>query len=121
MVKGSELRLRKYDAKVVHPVIRARFEALKPMMVEQEAVKFTELVNLEETVKPILEAEGVETILFPFYYSYARMLYRVGVNFTGTTRDIEVQIIYEKWSARGLVKAILQDIARVLGITIPKP
>jgi len=121
MVKRGELRLRKYDAKVVHPAVRSRFEALKEMMTEQVGTKFAELVTLEETVKPILEAEGIETILFPFYLSYARMLYRVSGNFTGTTLDIEVQIIYEKWKARGLDALILQDIARVLGITIPKP
>jgi len=121
MVKKGEHRLRKYDAKVVHPVIRTRIEALKEMMVEQEAVKFTELVNLEETVKPILEEAGIETIFFPFYFSYARMIYRVAGNFKGTTRDIEVQIIYEKWRARGLDATLLQDIARVLGVVIPKP
>jgi len=121
MVKPSELRLRKYDGKVVHDVVRTRFDALKPMMVEQITARFTDLVNLEETIKPILHENGVPTYQFPFYLSYGRAVWKKAQNFTGATLNIEVQIIYEKWKARGLLAAVLQAIADAIGVTIPKP
>jgi len=121
MVKETELRIRKFKGKVVHTAVRARIEALKPMMVEQETAIFTSLVNLEETIKPILHDAGIETFLFPFYLSYGRALWGKAQNFTGGTLNIEVQIIYEKWKARGLNATVLQSIASALGLVIPAP
>jgi len=121
MVKNTELRIRMFDKKVVHTAVRARFDALKPLMVEQETAIFTDLVSLEETVKPICQDAGIETYMIPFYLSYGRALWGKKQNFSGATLNIEVQIIYEKWKARGLNPTVLQNIASALGLTIPSP
>jgi len=121
MVQPAYIRVRKHEVKVAAPQVRARFAALKDMMVEQEYEKFGQLVAVEETIKPILQEAGIPTIEFPIYYSYGRLIWGKTQKFTGASLSIEVQIAYEKFRARGLNATVLQSIASALGVTIPSP
>jgi len=121
MVKAGWVRIEKYKHKIHPDVLRQRFDALKGIMVEQENVKLSALTSLEESVKPILEANGVRTLQIPFYLSYARAIWKKAEKFTGSTLDLEVQFVYETWKARGLDPTILQEIASVVGVTILQP
>jgi len=121
MVRLPEYRIRKHYAKLVPAQVRTRYDAMKDMMVEQEYVKFGELVDLEETVRPILQQAGITSMTFVIYYAFARALWKKMMMFTGGTLDVWAQILYEKFKARGLNATVLQDIASALGVTIPKP
>jgi hypothetical protein len=116
MVRPQAYRVKKYEAKVSGDVVKARIDAMKDVMVEQTTAKFADLQNLEQTVKSIVEPEGVPSILIPHYLNFGRELYRLSGRFTGTTLQNEAKLVFEKWKSRGLNAEILKDIAEVFGI-----
>jgi len=121
MVRSSEYRLRKHTAKVTSAAVRSRIEALRDSMIEQEDSIFAQMEALEKKVQPILLNAGVQSYAFPAYYAFARKLEFKKQRFGGVSLDIEVQIAYEYWKARGLDATVLQDIATALGTPVPKP
>jgi hypothetical protein len=116
MVRPQVYRIKKYDGKVVGDVVKARFDALKDSMKEQQEVRFADLVNLENTIKGIIEPEGVATILIPHYLNFGRELYSLCGRFSGTSLANEAKLAYDKWKARGLSADILKTIAQAFGI-----
>lgn len=118
MVRNETYRARKYDSKIDPDVIRSRFLAQKPDMVEQMAAISAELVLIEEKAKQVLETAGVTTMLFPAYLNFARECYRIGKNFSGRTQINEVYYMYSKWVSRGLTGTILADLASMCGVDI---
>jgi len=121
MVRSASWRIRKHQKKVVPEAVRARIEALKGSMVEQEYAVFGTMEALEDKVQGILLNAGVPSLQFPIYYSFARKLEFMKRRFGGVTLDIEVQIAYETWKARGLDATVLQDLANAVGTPVPKP
>jgi len=121
MVRSSAWRVRKHKAKVVPDAVRRRIEAERDSMIEQEYAVFGTLEALENKIQSILMEAGVSSIQFPIYYSFARKLEFKKQKFGGRMLDIEVQIAYEYWKARGLDPTILQDIANAVGTPVPKP
>jgi len=118
MVRGEVTRLRKYYGKVLADPVRARIDALKDMMVEQEEARLTELTALEGDVRTVLERRGVTTIQYPIYYAYGRRLWKLKTKFTGAIVAREARILYEEFKFKGLVPAVLEEIASVLGVPI---
>ncbi len=116
MVRPQTYRIKKYDAKITGDVVKARFDALKSVMVEQQEVRFSDLVNLENTVKSIVEPKGVPTILIPHYLNFGRELYSITQRFSGATLNTEATLVYQKWKARGLDPALLKAIAQAFGV-----
>jgi len=116
MVRPQVYRIKKYENKIVGDVIKARFDALRDVMREQQEVRFSDLVNLEETVKSIVEPQGVPTILIPHYLNFGRELYSKTQRFSGTSLQNEAKLVYEKWKARGLNVDLLKAIASAFGI-----
>jgi len=118
MVRGEVVRLRKYYAKVAADPVRARIDALKEMMVAQEEARLTELTALEGDVRTVLERRGITTIQYPIYYAYGRRLWKLKTKFTGPVLAREARILYEEFKFKGLVAAVLEEIAGVLGVPI---
>jgi hypothetical protein len=116
MVRPQVYRIKKYEGKVVGDVVKARFDALRDTMTEQQSVRFSDLVNLEQTVKGIVEPQGVPTILIPHYLNFGRELYSLTSRFSGTTLDNEAMLVFQKWKARGLTVAILKSIGSAFGL-----
>jgi hypothetical protein len=116
LVRPQVYRIKKYEGKVVGDVVKARFDALKETMAEQQSVRFSDLVNLEQTVKGIVEPQGVPTILIPHYLNFGRELYSLTSRFSGTTLDNEALLVFQKWKARGLAVAILKSIGSAFGL-----
>lgn len=117
MVRKGDLRIRKYEGKVDPTVISSRYEKLKGMMVEQATTKFSDLASLEDEIKTkVLEPGGVPTIQIPFYLNFAREIYKKSSAFSGKTLSNEIGLIMNKWMARGLDKAILEEVARIAGV-----
>ena len=116
MVRPQVYRIKKYEGKVVGDVVKARFDALKETMAEQQEVRFSDLVNLENTVKGIVEPQGVPTILIPHYLNFGRELYSLTQRFSGVTLNTEATLVFQKWKARGLQVALLKAIGSAFGI-----
>jgi len=116
MVRPQVYRVKKYENKVVGDVIKARIDALKEIMAEQQAERFADLQSVEELVKSIVEPAGVSTIFIPHYMNFGRQLYSLSQRFTGTTLNNEAKLVYEKWKARGLSVDLLKAIANAFGI-----
>lgn len=116
MVRPQTYRIKKYQGKVVGDVIKARFDALKDAMVEQQQVRFSDLENLEMTIKSIVEPQGVATILIPHYLNFGRELYSLVQRFSGATLNSEATLVFQKWKARGLTVALLKAIGSAFGI-----
>jgi len=121
MVRAGYGRILKYKAKIDPEPVRIRFTAMRDIMTEQMTAITGELRDIETSSKEILHAEGVETIAIPVYLAYVRLLYNRRRMFTGNTLNKEAQYIYDKFKARGLVSAILVDLAKIQGITILAP
>jgi hypothetical protein len=116
LVRPQVYRIKKYQGKVTGDVVKARFDALKDTMAEQQEVRFSDLVNLENTVKGIVEPQGEPTILIPHYLNFGRELYSLTSRFSGTTLDNEALLVYNKWKARGLKTDILKAIGSAFGL-----
>jgi len=116
LVRPQVYRIKKYEGKVVGDVVKARFDALKETMAEQQEVRFSDLVNLENTVKGIVEPQGVPTILIPHYLNFGRELYSLTQRFSGVTLNTEATLVFQKWKARGLQVALLKAIGSAFGI-----
>jgi len=122
MVRSQTYRQKKYEAKVDPDVVRARFSAMKSVMAEQTAVKFSDLATIEDGVKKqILEPKGIPTIQIPFYLNVARQLYSIVQRFTGSTLGKEAKLVKDKWVARGLDASVIDEIIDYFGITLPSP
>jgi len=120
MVRPQVYRQKKYEAKVSGDVVKARFDALKEVMVEQTAERFADLVAFEEGVKKnILEPRGIPNIMIPFYLNVARELYKLSRKFTGATLGKEALLVKQKWTARGLSAEVIDEIIDYFGITLP--
>jgi len=120
-VRKASLRIKKFDAKIDHDVIRDRFLKLKPLMLEQESEVFSDLERFENETKELLESKGVPVYQIPYYLCYMRELYKkVARSFTSETLKNEELSIRTKWVNRGLNDETLKDIARLFGIE-PKP
>jgi len=116
MVRPQVYRVKKYENKITGDVVKARIDALKDVMVEQQSVRFSDLVNLENTIKSIIEPEGVPTIMIPHYLNFGRELYSLTQRFSGATLDTEAKLVFDKWKARGLTVNLLKAIGSAFGI-----
>jgi hypothetical protein len=116
LVRPQVYRIKKYQGKVTGDVVKARFDALKDTMAEQQEVRFSDLVNVENTVKGIVEPQGVPTILIPHYLNFGRELYSLVSRFSGTTLDNEALLVFTKWKTRGLTVTILKAIGSAFGL-----
>jgi len=121
MVRDSEKRRRKFEAKVDPDTLKRQTAALKPMMVEGQAQYFSEIAIIETEVKSLVEAEGVTTLQVKDYLNYAREMYRLSKHFTGLSLRVEAQLKVNKWSDRGLDGGLLVKIANLFGVDPTPP
>jgi len=120
MVREASRRKQKYEAKIDADVMRSRILAHKSAMVEQMEAKTADLATLETEVKRVVEAQPtVYTHLIPAYLNVGRQLYKLQKNFSGKTYTAEAKLVLDKWKGKGLVQAILTEIAKLFGITYP--
>jgi RNase H-fold protein (predicted Holliday junction resolvase) len=115
-VRPAGYRRSKYEAKIDGVIVGQRFTAEKENMVNQVDERFAELVKVEDDVKSVLEDSGVTTITIPFYLNFARECYRRKKQFTGATLRAEVEVLQNKWIARGLDLDMLTAIKRYFAI-----
>lgn len=118
MVRSATTRKEKYNAKLRGNVWNARFEALKPMMVEQINAQYPIQVFYEEKMKAYLESIGMYSIMQHHYMNFGYQLWRLSRMFTQTTLRMEALEIANKWLRRGLNATHLIHIAQLFGIDL---
>jgi len=69
--------------------------------------------TLREAVAVVLSAEGVSTIWWAYYYAFGRKLAWLKVHWGETeVMRSEARIQLDVWTARGLVRPVLERVAR---------
>lgn len=76
---------------------------------------------VESQVRQILCSHGVSTISFAYYHAYARELGKLQrQELPESLMEVELTLIMDKWSGRGLEREVLRDIAcQVFNIPLP--
>jgi hypothetical protein len=103
-------------------VLSERVGAYKPKMHEQIAAVFPQLEAVENEVKLILAEAGTQTILNPAYINFGREVWRNTTKFSGGQLINAVNILLNKWVARGLDQDTLEKIRNtVFALAAPAP
>jgi len=121
MVREATVRRRKYEASIEGEQIGRKFDALKPLMVEQEGTYLPRIGEVETKVKQICERDGVPTYLVGQYVNFGREIYSLATRFTSLSLAAEAQWTVNKWGSRGLEGNLLLEIARLFGVTPTDP
>ena len=111
MVLSGARRGAKYAAKIVGDVVKNRVDAQKDNMVANATPEFNALASKEAAMGSYLDAQGINTMLKPFYMSYGRKLYALQKKHEGVTYENEACIATFAWQRRGLNIATLIYIA----------
>jgi len=112
--RTADIRVRKYDLGVIPDNVRAKFEALKPFMLDYQEVTQSEIVAFETKVKAILDEEGVVGPLRVMYLNFGRALYRASNHQTGSALNTYALAEKAKSVQLGLVAGILDKIAQAV-------
>jgi len=112
--RTADIRVRKYDLGVIPDNVRAKFEALKPFMLDYQEVTQSEIVAFETKVKAILDDEGVVGPLRVMYLNFGRALYRASNHQTGSALNTYALAEKAKCVQLGLVAGILDKIAQAV-------
>jgi len=112
--RTSEWRLRKYELGVIPDNVRAKFEALKPFMVDYQEVTQSEIVAFETKIKSILDEEGIPGPLRVMYLNFGRALYRASLHQTGSALNTYALAEKAKCVQLGLKPEILDKIAQAV-------
>jgi len=84
---------------------------MRNTMIANVQATFPEIVAMETQVKQVLDGEGVATIDYPFYLSFARELWRLQrCEMSGDSLAREAQVLIQKWVGRGLSQPVLEVI-----------
>ena len=117
MVRDPAMRAAKYKAKIDPDAIRLRIVAMKDSMAEQIAAVQQSIVDVENTVKSVLENQttAIAPALYPPYLSFGKELYGIDRAYRGTAKTLEGNLAYAKWKGRGLTATVLKAIGDALG------
>ena len=73
--------------------------------------KFQKLVNLEDSVRSVLNGQNIATIYYPFYFAFARQVWAMkqkGID--GDSLRTATAALIAKWVSRGLTQTVLELI-----------
>ena len=117
MVKSAERRIARYKGKIDPDVYRSRISALGEEMKKEAEVGQTAVTNIQAQVRSILDEHGINPVFAMPYQACAQELGALVRKFSGKTLEAEADLVLDKWYARGLVCEVLEDIAKMFGIT----
>jgi hypothetical protein len=111
----SDRMIENYAARLRAGQMGCRRDGLTKAQTERYAAGVARIKRIRAETGAVLDAAGVPTIVRPFYYSFALKLGKIDRNAWGdcAKRD-EGLILVSTWVARGLSRAVLLEIARVL-------
>jgi len=77
--RNYDKRVRNYDLAVIPDVVRSKFEARKPAMLDGQEEYQKTLTDVEIAVRGILDDEGIVANMRVMYLNFARTLVRASV------------------------------------------
>jgi len=112
--RSYEIRTRKYELAVIPDVVRTKFEALKPLMVDEVKARFNEITAIEEKVKEVLDDNGIVANMRVMYLNFARALYSAKGHQSGLALQKVAAAEKAKYVALGLDPDILDKIVQIV-------
>jgi len=112
--RPSELRVQKYNLAVIPDNVRAKFEALKSFMVEQQQAQQKLITDFETKVKAVLDDNGILANQRIMYLNFARALFRAKGHQGGVALRKIVTAEKAKFVQYGLDPTILDEIAYIV-------
>jgi len=113
-IRTADIRTRKYELGVIPDNVRAKFDALKPFMLDYQEVTQAEIVSFEGKIRSILDEEGVVGPLRVMYLNFGRALYRASNHQSGSALNTYALAEKAKCVELGLVPGILDRIAQAV-------
>ena len=121
-VRNAYRRIQKWDASLAGDSLSTKVGRMKDMMKSQVEEMFPALVSMEDSVKTVLDEEGLSTTQYPFYLNFGRQCFKLSREFAGATLISRANIVLQRWVADGYVQAILERIRNtVFTLTAPGP
>jgi hypothetical protein len=120
--KSADERIANYETGLDPEHVKQMFERRKAGMIIRHTNRVTALAAMEDMVKSSLaDEENVTTLLYPYYYDFARQVFKLHTKIPGgKAHDREVRILIDTWTSRELDERILVKIAdEVLGVKVP--
>jgi len=115
-------RLEKYELKYADAATAtARLTAVKTLMDLRYEAASSPIVNVVDSVRGIIETEGVPSGMHAIYYAFGQILAKLMFSHTGATLNKEIVGLKEMWvTAYGADPTILDKIiTAVLGAVPP--
>jgi hypothetical protein len=116
--RNPSRRAKKYTAKTDYEVAQKRVYSLKTLMINNVKTAYTEQAQLEQQVGKYLNSLGLPGIIIHHYRNYSQQLFALKRKFTDQSLSTEATIAAKKWKTRGLDQRHLENIAKILGITL---
>ncbi len=111
MAQSADRRNKKYQRKVSDTEHIARqLELAKADMAVSYEQSQVYAAEMERLVRAILGKNGIPTIAYPGYLNFARQIGKIANRFQGDSFMNEAKILIDKWTARQLVREILETI-----------
>lgn len=114
--RNAERRVEKYEKSVIPDVVRAKFEALKSLMVSGQNAMQAMLVDLETKVGEILNEAGIAGVHRIPYLNFARAIFRASLSYSGNALKTIADAEKAKYKGLGLNETVLNKIVDAIGI-----
>jgi hypothetical protein len=118
-MRNADIRINKYLRKMNGSHLGPIFKNQLTRMAQNYAEWANEVVEYENLVKSILDAQGVLISTYPMYLCFTRELLSLKKRFSGNVLIDRADLIVAKWSSAGLDPTILDTIRREI-LTIAK-
>jgi hypothetical protein len=109
-MRNADIRINKYLKKLSGNHLGPIFKNQLTRMAQGYSEWATEIVEYENMVKSILDANGVIISTYPMYLCFARELVSLKKRFSGKVLFDRADLIVAKWSNAGLDPDILNAI-----------
>jgi hypothetical protein len=121
-VRPASRRLDKWDAMFSGDVVSTKLAGYKEKIREQLATIFPLQESVENEIKLILAEARTSTIMNQSYINFGREVYKLAIKFSGTQLINAVDIVLNKWGARGLDQGTLEKIRNtIFTLAVPIP
>ena len=120
--KDPVQRLESYVLKLDPERVKQDLEKRRSGMLARQQEAISALTDVEARVKAILAGEDVPTILYVYYYDFARETFRVQRRMGGGNGlSKEVTLLIYKWKERTLQESVLERIRDEVFSIAPAP
>lgn len=113
---NGEYRYKKWALRF-SPASQSLSPAMERLMLDPDQVMpaftrtcFDAIYTMEGLVRGVLDLAGVSVILYPFYLSFGRQMWKLTGRISGESAAIEAELRIVLWVARGLSRSVLEDI-----------